>query len=215
MRRAGRHTAARAAGGAAVAVEDAMLGGAVVVVGLQAQVIELEAERGSSETTAVEAAETNGGGEPNLDSLPMVDRKMPCLDLLLSENILSHILATSRMPVSLNDAEILIFLLACEWGEASFSRRRLRNSFNRLLTQDRKLSGQKCYTRMHLPLVGVDDPLREQWECLQGLYWGSSSPSSGSPSSSFTLMSSPPCFFRLWKRKRGSNNHRLGIGRWR
>ena len=63
--------------------------------------LELEAERGSSETTAVEAAaETNGGGEPNLDSLPMVDRKMPCLDLLLSENILSHILATSRMPVS-------------------------------------------------------------------------------------------------------------------
>ena len=63
--------------------------------------LELEAERGSSETAAVEAAETNGGGEPNLDSLPMVDRKMPCLDLLLSENILSHILATSRMPVSL------------------------------------------------------------------------------------------------------------------
>ena len=66
--------------------------------------LELEAERGSSSeaTAAVEAAaETNGGGEPNLDSLPMVDRKMPCLDLLLSENILSHILATSRMPVSL------------------------------------------------------------------------------------------------------------------
>ena len=65
--------------------------------------LELEAERGSSSeaTAAVEAAaETNGGGEPNLDSLPMVDRKMPCLDLLLSENILSHILATSRMPVS-------------------------------------------------------------------------------------------------------------------
>ena len=68
--------------------------------------LELEAERGSSSeaTAAVEAAaETNGGGEPNLDSLPMVDRKMPCLDLLLSENILSHILATSRMPVSLVD----------------------------------------------------------------------------------------------------------------
>ena len=64
--------------------------------------LELEAERGSSSEAAVEAAaETNGGGgEPNLDSLPMVDRKMPCLDLLLSENILSHILATSRMPVS-------------------------------------------------------------------------------------------------------------------
>ena len=69
--------------------------------------LELEAERGSSqvgdEAAAVEAADSNGsggGGEPNLDSLPMVDRKMPCLDLLLSENILSHILATSRMPAS-------------------------------------------------------------------------------------------------------------------
>ena len=74
--------------------------------------LELEAERGSSQVgdaaeataAAVEAAaDSNGGGEsgePNLDSLPMVDRKMPCLDLLLSENILSHILATSRMPVS-------------------------------------------------------------------------------------------------------------------
>ena len=62
--------------------------------------LELEAERGSLEATAVEAADTNGGGEPNLDSLPMVDRKMPCLDLLLSENILSHVLATSRMPAS-------------------------------------------------------------------------------------------------------------------
>ena len=68
--------------------------------------LELEAERGSSSGNASEAAEaaveaaSSSNGEPNLDSLPMVDRKMPCLDLLLSENILSHILATSRMPVS-------------------------------------------------------------------------------------------------------------------
>ena len=65
--------------------------------------LELEAERGSSSGNAAEAAveaASGSNGEPNLDSLPMVDRKMPCLDLLLSENILSHILATSRMPVS-------------------------------------------------------------------------------------------------------------------
>ena len=61
--------------------------------------LELEAERGS-EANDNDAVEDSNGGEPNLDSLPMVDRKMPCLDLLLSENILSHVLATSRMPVS-------------------------------------------------------------------------------------------------------------------
>ena len=60
--------------------------------------LELEAERGSEAND--DAVEDSNGGEPNLDSLPMVDRKMPCLDLLLSENILSHVLATSRMPVS-------------------------------------------------------------------------------------------------------------------
>lgn len=29
------------------------------------------------------------------------DDPLPCLDLLLSENVLAHILATSRMPVSI------------------------------------------------------------------------------------------------------------------
>jgi len=73
--------------------------------------LELEAERGesSSASEATAAADTNGAsnGEPNLDSLPMVDRKMPCLDLLLSENILSHILATSRMPIDAQHADQL------------------------------------------------------------------------------------------------------------
>ncbi len=46
---------------------------------------------------ATEASESNGA--PTLDSLPIVDRRLPCLDLLLSENIPSHVLATSRMPV--------------------------------------------------------------------------------------------------------------------
>lgn len=39
------------------------------------------------------------GSENPLDSLR--EPSMPCLDLLLSDNILSHILATSRMPVSI------------------------------------------------------------------------------------------------------------------
>ena len=34
-----------------------------------------------------------------LDSLPFRDSSSPYLDLLLSDNILSHVLATSRMPV--------------------------------------------------------------------------------------------------------------------
>ena len=85
--------------------------------------LELEAERGSSSeaTAAVEVAETNGGGEPNLDSLPMVDRKMPCLDLLLSGNILSHILATSRMPVSLG-AHFRHFPIGTRMGARHLSR---------------------------------------------------------------------------------------------
>ena len=41
-----------------------------------------------------------------LDSLPR-EPDLPCLDLLLSDNILSHVLATSRMPIEDFQADLL------------------------------------------------------------------------------------------------------------
>lgn len=44
-------------------------------------------------------ADDSSGSERGLDSLHFRDQSLPCLDILLSENVLSHVLATSRMPV--------------------------------------------------------------------------------------------------------------------
>ncbi len=60
--------------------------------------LQLELDAAEDETDQVNGILDRSEPENPLDSLR--ESHLPCLDLLLTENILSHVLATSRMPVS-------------------------------------------------------------------------------------------------------------------
>lgn len=75
----------------------------MAVVNLLAQMTSLlQSELEGQDSLPDENAVLNHGSSSDpLDSMMARESKTPCLDLLLSDNILSHVLATSRMPVSL------------------------------------------------------------------------------------------------------------------
>lgn len=73
--------------------------------------LELEAEEALARG---EEGEESGSAGLHLDRDPLDSLReplLPCLDLLMSENILSHILATSRMPVSQSEGVLFFFAI--------------------------------------------------------------------------------------------------------